>query len=112
MQADTGGGTDGVSWKPSVGGDALMVRPVCGTSEDGVPWLLTAALGKLEFGTTVKVTWLLGKMAAGLEVERICPGRIEMGTVCTAPAPCSGLCISCTFSCGVCGVPWLLLVTW
>lgn len=105
----------GVSWKPSVGVDVLMVRPVCETSEDCVPWLLTAALGKLEFGTTVKVTWLLGvacRMVAGLEVDRICPGMIEMGTVCTAPAPCSELCISCTFSWGVCGVPWLLLVTW
>lgn len=87
----------GVNWKPSMGGDVLMVRPVCETSEDGVPWLLTAALGKLGFGTTVKVTWLLGvacKMVPGLEVGMICPGRIEMGTVCTAPAPCSGLCIS------------------
>lgn len=105
----------GVSWKPSVGGDVFMFRPVCETSGDGVPWLLTAALGKLEFGTTVKVTWLLGvacKMVAGLEVESICPGRIEMGTVCTAPAPCSELCINCTFNCGACGVPWLLLVTW
>lgn len=74
----------------------LMVRPDCDTSADGVPWLLKAALEKVGFGTTVKVTWLLGvacKMVAELEVGRML-GRIEMGIVCTAPALCSELCIS------------------